>query len=143
MGHNIGLHFDPTRHKDTESGLKKEIAIMEDNFDLKIDIISLHRPSETYIGNDQPIAGYDHTYRSEFVKKIAYYSDSGGSFKFGHPLDSCEFHQRKSMQLLTHPIWWTLKGYSAQEVMENHITNNHKALQLHISKNCKSYHPKA
>ena len=44
-----------------------------------------------------------------FFKKIAYCSDSRGSWKYGHPLTKIAIKEGTAIQLLTHAEWWQLK----------------------------------
>ena len=51
LGHTIGLHFDASIYgnKDLDANCKKEISILEKIFDIKIDIVSFHRPVKSLI----------------------------------------------------------------------------------------------
>ena len=76
---------------------------------VKIDIISFHRPLKKYIQSNKSVFGISHTYQSKFMKKIKYFSDSRNKFSYGNPLSTLEYKKNISMQILIHPIWWVSK----------------------------------
>ena len=109
-GHKASIHFDPTLYEDIEAGFAAEKQLFETILKVKIEFISIHRPSDYFINNPNTICGVEHTYSPVFFEKIKYFADSQGQFRYGHPLDSAEFKNKKSIQLLIHPIWWVTKG---------------------------------
>ena len=107
LGAKIGLHYDETIYtKDFRKNFLKEIAILEKFLKHKINIISFHRPSIKLSNKNKKYFNFNHTYMGKFTKNIKYYSDSMKQFRFGNPLKSEEFKNKKSMQILLHPIWW-------------------------------------
>jgi hypothetical protein len=50
-----------------------------------------------------------------YFSQMRYFSDSGGSFRFGLPLDDSAVRGCSPLQLLTHPIWWFQEGADTEE----------------------------
>lgn len=123
-GHAISIHFDPTIYDDISLGLQKEVDIFQSYFDTKVDIVSIHRPHDDFINNDNLINGIEHTYQTKYMKDIKYISDSRAEFRYGHPFESEEFKNNESIQLLIHPAWWMLKSNSIIDMIEKMIDNN-------------------
>tara|TARA_X000000368_G_C22990410_1_gene694070 strand:+ start:217 stop:927 length:711 start_codon:yes stop_codon:yes gene_type:complete len=125
LGHDISLHFDASIYKNVLEGLQKEIKLFNYFFNVKIKIISLHRPSTIGFLSKEILNGIKDispniytTYSDSFFKKTKYFADSTGEFTEGHPLESIEFKQTKNIQLLIHPIWWIGEGNNKYERIE-------------------------
>lgn len=123
LGHGIGLHVDLSNYSvdDRGSGVERELRLLTTYLPMaRTDIVSLHRPGVECVGSDNiglP-PGVLHTYHSAFVRRLAYFSDSGGTWRFGHPLDSPAFRERRPLHLLTHPVWWVLPGQDRQHKVQ-------------------------
>lgn len=108
LGHEVGLHFDASPHATLEErdlALTDEVEVLGRIVGRPIRTASFHRPG---VAAETPeLPGLVSAYEPRFVEGLAYLADSGGSFRFSHPLDSEAFAQRRGIQLLTHPIWWT------------------------------------
>tara|TARA_B100000886_G_scaffold339732_1_gene306092 strand:+ start:6457 stop:8334 length:1878 start_codon:yes stop_codon:yes gene_type:complete len=146
LGHAAGLHFDIKAYSDFDdagsicSSCHKEAEILSNWFETPIKVISFHRPNKFILeGSSQVSAPLLHTYMPRFTKKIKYFSDSSGSWRFGHPLDSKEFFQSKSLHILTHPIWWKEKPKDPYQNLSEFILNRKSFLELELSKNCKTF----
>ena len=140
QGHRISLHFDPVLYgADFIDGFRYEREVFEKTFQTKIEIVSLHRPTGFFLDFDEKIDDVEHTYQKKYFKDIKYISDSGGNFRFGHPLESEDFALKNSIQLLIHPIWWRSEGETNIEVLKNHIENRKLLLHSHIGENCKPF----
>ena len=127
LGHKISIHFDPLIYQNFHQGLAQEIELFEGLFKEKVEIISLHRPNDFFKSYDAPIHGVEHTYQSKYFKEIKYISDSTGVFRFGHPFDSEEFAQGKSIHLLLHPIWWIMQGVSNLDKLRKYYEQRTKS----------------
>ncbi len=136
MGHSISLHFDPLIYDDFQSGFLEEKRLFESFFNTEIDIISIHRPNEFFQELDEPIQGIDHSYLSKYSKDIAYYADSRGEWRYGHPVNSEAFEQNKSMQILTHPIWWEMDNPDKLEKLRDYYGLLKSRIRANISENC-------
>lgn len=116
LGHAVGLHFDAAVLDDADAGLDRavdeEARALEIVTGEEVAFVSFHRPAPEYIDWDRSIAGRQHTYQPRYYSEIAYVSDSRGAFRHGEPTDHPAFAQRRAMQLLIHPIWWTSEATS-------------------------------
>lgn len=139
-GHNVSLHFDPTIYgEDFLEGFQREREIFEKIFEVKIEIISLHRPNDFFLNYDAPLGDVEHTYQNKYFREIKYISDSQGMFRFGHPLETEEFRSGKTIHLLTHPIWWVGMGESNIAILQRHISERQAILDAHVARNCIPY----
>lgn len=135
-GHNISIHFDPTLYKDIEDGLQKEKDLFERLFDVKIEYISIHRPSDFFLNNPDTISGVNHTYQPTYFNHIKYFADSQGQFRYGDPIDSKEFKNMETIQLLTHPIWWVTKGSNPLSKLKEYLDYRTNQFKQHMASNC-------
>jgi hypothetical protein len=138
-GHCVGLHFDATMYSDIESGIYKEKKALESSFDIKINILSFHRPSQFLLNNPASFLNLDHTYQPKFFSEIKYFSDGGGTFSYGHPVESTEFKDGQTIQLLLHPIWWVNSGLSVVQVLDQALDSAALNQKEYIANNCKPY----
>jgi len=138
-GHQISIHFDPTLYKDIDDGFKQEKILFEQIFEVKIDYVSIHRPSDYFLNNPNKINGVNHTYHPTYFEKIKYFADSQGEFRYGHPLESEAFKKMKTIQLLTHPIWWVTKSSDSLSKLDEFLQYRITQFQQHMALNCKPY----
>ncbi len=139
FGHSISLHFDPTCYENLEEGFKLEKKIFESKFNLKINIISLHRPGPFLNKKNKKIGDVHHTYEDKFFKDMDYYSDSGGK-DIRHIIN--KLYPRKDskpIQLLLHPIWWTQENNNPTKRLESFLESNMIFLEDQTRKNCKTF----
>ena len=138
-GHHISIHFDPTLYKDIEAGLQKEKDLFEKLFDVQVKYISIHRPAEIFLNNHNAIAGVNHTYQPMYFKKIKYFADSQGQFRYGHPAKSKEFETLETIQLLIHPIWWVTEGPDPLSKLHEFLDYRISQFKQHLASNCKPF----
>lgn len=136
LGHDISLHFDPAVYPDPAEGLQFELRLFELLYRIRPQCVSLHRPSEFFLALDEPIQGTMHTYQGRFTRALKYVSDSGGTFKYGHPFSTDEFRRGRSIHLLIHPIWWDTDGSSAVEKLARLVEDRAESFSLHVAANC-------
>ena len=134
LGHKISLHFDPLIYKDYSSGLQHEIELFDVLFGVQPEIISIHRPNDDFLSGMN--IGIPHTYEKRFFKDIHYISDSGGEFKYGHPLESDAFINCDTVHLLLHPIWWIVNGEENISKLKTHYKYRCDLMSDHFSQNC-------
>mgnify|MGYP003977849987 CR=1 FL=1 len=140
LGHKISLHFDLMIYKDVHEGLKNEIETFYTFFNEKIDIISIHRPNVDFLDNSENFFNIKTSYEKIFTKEnISYYSDSGGSFRFGNPVESLDFKENKNIQLLTHPVWWTSDKDSVNSCIQSVLEYKSSKMRKHFQKNIKIF----
>lgn len=106
MGHDVCLHID----SDVLNNLETATACFKMYYPRSnASVISFHQP-KVIPPNYYLSKGMINVYGSKFFSEIEYASDSGGEWKYGHPLLRLAFKQKKSFQLLTHPLWWMSLG---------------------------------
>ena len=130
LGHQISIHFDPLN-----GNLKKEIKLFESFYNTRVEIISFHRPKLDQIKK----LNLNHTYEDKYFNSIKYFSDSTGSFRFGHPLESNEFKNFNSIQLLIHPIWWISKEKNVIDIIKGQLKKNKEMINLFFLENSNPY----
>jgi hypothetical protein len=144
-GHRIGLHFDRMPYPgasvaELNAALNREAAVLANWFETKIDVVSYHRPIarevEGHAEASQPLLN---TYMEAFTKKIKYFSDSQGAFRFGHPAESTEFQSRLPIQILIHPIWWGPQRTAPIDTLRNLIASRREQAELDAARNCKVF----
>jgi hypothetical protein len=138
-GARLGLHFDPSIYDNYEDGFERERRIFEECFGEKLEFVSLHRPRDFLDDNNRRLPGVRHTYEDAFFKDLKYFADSGGSFAHGHPLDSAEFQQRKSVHLNLHPIWWMRDGVGPSDKLRSWERSHFHAINDEVGLNCKTF----
>lgn len=111
LGHRVGLHVDASLYSPAQlsAGVRSEISAFETVIGVEVDSLSFHRPAThpiDYEALDLPLA---HAYERRFFNEIAYVSDSRGRW------NAPELPDSGSLQLLTHPVWWTGDGLTSGE----------------------------
>lgn len=139
MGHKISVHFDPIAYEDFVQGLDSEVKMFERAFKTQVDIISIHRPNEFFLSHNSEICGVAHTYQDKYCKDTFYCSDSQGRWRFGDPRESAAFAERRSIQLLIHPIWWIRPEAEPQAKLDGYVNERIDRFIRHIEDNCKSF----
>ena len=111
LGHELGLHFDPTLYdikskEDLEKYLTFEKNILENLFQTQIKVFSFHNPTEAILKNDEfQYADMINTYAKYFKENVEYCSDSNGYWRHKRLEDFLKEDFQK-IQVLTHPVWW-------------------------------------
>ena len=138
LGHDLQLHFDPSIYDedDLERKLFFELETMKNLTGQEQKLFSFHRPSKNVLRSPDCLFGIEHTYMSKWMQEIAYFSDSRGEFRFGHPAASSEFKRAASMQLLLHPEWWCCSGESRLERVEFALNECKYNLDIWAGENC-------
>jgi hypothetical protein len=139
LGHRISLHFDSEIYADIHNGFQLEKQIFNKIFDENIDIISYHRPPKKILNKEIELNDFKTTYDNEFFKEIKYFSDSSGIFKYGNPVNSEEFKQKKTMQILIHPIWWISEGNNRLDKIMWHKQKQKYSVENNLKNNLNFY----
>lgn len=122
-GFEIGLHFDPTVY-DTEDELllasfaEREAAVLEAIVGASVRSISLHNPSIT--GKLPIFSGWKNAYDPKIFGSDIYLSDSRMVLRHD-PYTFFASAQIKTMQLLLHPMHFSVSGQSYPEPMLAHL----------------------
>jgi len=120
LGHEIGLHFDPTQYKisnkkEIEKHLRFEKEILENLFGVKISVFSFHNPNVNILNYDEFMySDMINTYSKYFKENVAYCSDSNGYWRNKRLYDFLNENHSK-MQVLTHPVWWQKEVMTPRE----------------------------
>lgn len=129
LGHQIALHYDETFFHQTgvniSDGIRKEIGILEQHFDTKINVVVRHNPSIS--GKKIPVdlpSGVVDAMSNDFTLNRKYISDSVRYWREtkGHLFCSDE-NIYSEMQILIHPALWTDKVLSRHDTLSR-IMNN-------------------
>ncbi|WP_417328575.1 hypothetical protein [Halarcobacter sp.] len=126
LGHQIGLHFDPTQYKintkeDLEKYLNFEKNILENLFQVEIKVFSFHNPTEEILKYDDfKYSGMINTYAKYFKENVEYCSDSNGYWRYKR-LEDFLNEKHKKIQVLTHPSWWQKEIMSPRDRIQRCI----------------------
>lgn len=111
LGHQLGLHFDPSQYNikskiQLEKYLTFEKKILEDLFKTKIKVFSFHNTTKKILKYDDfKYAKMINVYAKYFKKNVKYCSDSNGYWR--HQRIEYFLNERHDkIQILTHPGWW-------------------------------------
>lgn len=110
MGHEVGVHFDLPSHCDqnnrtlVETLINEDCERLEDVLGEAVTSLSFHRPIQQFLRGPLFLAGRVNAYAAELMEW--YISDSRGAWRCGEPLLEIEEKRHRTLQLLTHPIWW-------------------------------------
>jgi hypothetical protein len=143
MGHRIGLHISP----DYCTNLKELSLYIQTthNYLTKLNlpcdpIFSFHRPGSFTGWERITIPNFLNVYSDEYFKKIKYVSDSNRRRFWETSLpEILNNEQAKSIQLLTHPIWWDVEELSPLEISYLLKNRTFSQLQKALKENIKLY----
>jgi hypothetical protein len=113
LGHHFGIHFDThfyniLNQQQIEAALKREKQILEDLFEVEINVFSFHNTNPFIMScQEWKYAGLINTYANYFQKEVTYCSDSNGYWRYQRMANIIEKGIPPRLQLLTHPEWWT------------------------------------
>lgn len=110
-GGTIGLHFDETQYNiRSEDELKeyvyKEAEILSGLIGMKVDAVSMHRPSEKFLSGNIEFEGILNTYSQTYFKDMKYLSDSRRHWRENVD-EIIERGTYQRLHILTHPIWYS------------------------------------
>jgi hypothetical protein len=115
MGHEIGLHCDTAVYPEEPAQLRREVLRDLDAFAAvtgqKVVSASQHIPIDRRVIDLSDFVDVD-TYAPWVREKFAYVSDSSMCWRTT-PWEVLP--SRKSVQLLTHPIWWMAPGETQRD----------------------------
>jgi len=112
LGHDIGLHFDTSRHKisgqeDFERGLSFESGVLTRAVREPV-AFSFHNPSKQDLEfENESYTGLVNAYSGKIMASVEYASDSNGYWRH-KPINEVlvESARKTPVQILTHPEWW-------------------------------------
>lgn len=136
LGHRLGLHVSPVNFKNPNTFADYIYHSFEyyGRFLNLYPIFSFHRPGSFDGWQTIEVAGYINTYNPRYFKEIYYFSDSNR-----RPVFNAQFfeslEEQKSIQLLIHPIWWSIGGRSVADVANLLIQEKSEQIKLSLSSN--------
>lgn len=144
LGHRLGLHFDASIYSDNrdqlEAAAEIECDVLEKTLGHSIEVVSLHRPAKQMIDLEGHLAGRLQTHQARFSKQMGFCSDSRAGWHHGHPLSHEAAKSVRSLQLLTHPIWWTsMPGENPIDRLNRLVDDDRTAYQAELGRNCQPY----
>lgn len=141
MGHKVSMHFDPTAHQSQDNFIYEK-KTFENLINIKVDIVSIHRPGQFLNNNNVTLSGVPHTYQDKYFKKMKYISDSGARDVSTQIFEYLKGSREYGLHLLIHPIWWVDKPVKASNVtkcLNAWRTQYFEFITSEIRKNCKNY----
>ncbi len=118
-GHVIATHVDLNNYENDCTKALAEIELFSRCFaDIDTALLTLHSPYELERIPIHEIPELNRVYGSAVRGQVAYISDSTGRWRYGQPLDSQAFKERKPIQLLTHPVWWIQAGETPSQKLD-------------------------
>lgn len=126
-GHAIGLHLDTAYYGvSTESELDDlvawEASLLERIVDRPVSAVAFHNPTAFELGCQQAqYGGRWNAYAARFQGEVGYVSDSNGYWRNRRLADVLTAATDHSLQVLTHPEWWTDTPLSPAERIERCI----------------------
>ncbi len=139
-GHQIALHFDSqfyeiSSKKVLGSRLKFEQYLIEEILDIHINVFSFHNPTKQILEYDNwSYAGLINTYAKYFKEELAYCSDSNGYWRFKSIQETIDQNPNKSIQVLTHPVWWDSEVLTPREKVHKAIDNKAEETKIGYDK---------
>lgn len=130
LGHNIGLHFDEKRYNITSveelnEFVNYESSILSNVTNNKIEVVSMHRPSEWILNNDIHFNNLINTYSKKYFKNFKYISDSRMTWR-ENVEDIILSGVYDHLHILTHPFWYNYSQESAKDKIINFIESAKK-----------------
>lgn len=115
MGHDIGLHYvdhGPASDGTVDgaalmAGISSQCGLLSEALGFEVESFSFHRPGAHLLQAPVVIPGLSNAYAQPYFVPGAYISDSNHHWKCGDPFAFVESFGGDSLQVLTHPFWWT------------------------------------
>ena len=144
LGHQIGLHFDPTTYhystkEELENIIQQEVQILSSIIQKKVTTLSFHRPSKEVLENNYQFEGLINTYSHVFFKDIKYISDSRKRWREETIDELIEKELFSHIQLLIHPIWWESENGTLNDSISHFIEQHNRHLFEKFSNNISNF----
>lgn len=127
-GGNIGLHFDETQYtisneKDMKTYVQREIEMLSNIIERKINVVSMHRPSEKFLSSNIKFKDTVNSYNDIYFREMKYVSDSRRFWRENVD-EIIEGKMYKRLHILTHPFWYMKdKEKSLKQTLRENILN--------------------
>jgi len=141
LGHDIGLHYNGSLisqiKKKPSDVIKSEIEALEEHFETSIAVISAHDPGISKKLEIELPKGVVNAYSKKYTVQRKYLSDSVQNWREGC---FCKHYKNNdSMQVLTHPIWWTQENKGWNEIMKTFVGGEWDNHKLEVEKDIEKY----
>jgi hypothetical protein len=139
LGHDLGVHVDLSIYgTDYSLGISEAEVVARFLPHISTSLISVHHPGQLiHLEKLMQIESIRNVYGLLLSGEMDYLSDSTGRWRYGHPLDSDAFRNKRPIQILTHPIWWMLEGRTPMLKLKVHLED----AQVVIVEHAKEYLP--
>jgi hypothetical protein len=136
LGHDLGLHFDPTFYGSNLSGdefmsrVQSERDLLEDVFGRPPVAVSFHLYGvlERKPPDDDTIAGMVNAYGRTITADYTYCSDSNGVWRHERLFDLLENPVHDRLHVLTHPEWWTPQAMNPRARLQRSLDGQSAAV---------------
>lgn len=142
MGHDIGLHFVLEETVDLallRDKIDSQCSLLSHLLGKEVKAFSFHRPAylmkNGFQNTDILIPGKFNAYHPEFFKVDSYISDSNHHWRCGNPLEFIAQHSGDTLQILTHPIWWTAQSDEALNKINVFLENKKINTSIYVADN--------
>lgn len=132
LGHTIGLHFDEALYdfdslddnvwkESMNKAIINEAKQLENLLNVKVNSVSIHRPSDRTLQADLHVDGLVNTYGNKyFNQEFKYISDS--RMKWHEDVKKIIAQEKyDKLQILTHPIWYNEKEKTLESILMEFI----------------------
>ncbi len=142
LGHEIGLHYDPTYYEamgwDFRTGIARDLELLSAVTGCEAISVSRHLPLLRHQKVDYPPQVRHDAYDSKFINgQFKYLSDSNGIFREGC---FCQhLSTRRDYCFLAHPIWWVNAGHDWREKLQQQMRNDCATVTARIQKKFDQY----
>lgn len=136
MGHEIGLHFDPTFQKDDKErqhAVSLEAQIISEACGREVRSLSLHCPS--LHGLFPLFDGFINAYDPKFFSEKTYISDSMRNFRGKDPFEWVNKGETQIVQFLIHPMHYSKSGYGYRTMLRNKVMHDAEKLDAYFRLN--------
>ena len=133
-GHEIGLHFDETKYisddgtkPDIIGAIKSETEIMSKIIGqgIRINAVSMHRPSKETLAADYKIEGMINSYGMEFFTGFKYVSDSRRRWR--EDIDAIIISgEYDKLHILTHAFWYNEEELDLKTSVERFVLSGNR-----------------
>lgn len=127
LGGKIGLHFDEKKYKiySQEEYIKYiqyEIEILEKILGIKIEAVSMHRPSSEFLEMNLEIPNIINSYQKKYFKEFKYLSDSRMHWR-ENILEAINSGNYNNLHILIHPFWYSEINETMKEKLKKYFLN--------------------
>ncbi|MCI0697403.1 hypothetical protein L0337_36025 [candidate division KSB1 bacterium] len=142
LGHEIGLHYDPTYYEamgwDFRTGIARDLELLSAVTGGEAISVSRHLPLLSHQKVDYPPQVRHDAYDPKFINgQFKYLSDSNGIFREGC---FCQhLYNQRNYCFLAHPIWWVNAGHDWREKLQQQMLKDCEAVTARIQDKIEQY----